>query len=203
MPFTTPYTFVALNVLTAAQLNAIQANITALFPYSAQGDIAVASSATALTALAKPSKLSHLTNSSGGVLAWLSEAQLHKISFDTSTTEVTTTSTSGTNVTGMQLTLTTTETCTILMWFSGSSANTGGGSGYYTTVGGQIDGTDQTNNASLSASYYPVYEPISGIYWRTGVAAGSLVCRLKMYTANASGTAYFKGGNMVVAAFLE
>jgi hypothetical protein len=53
MAYVTPYTFVALQTLTAAQLNAIQTNITALWPYSAAGDLAYASSASVLARLAK------------------------------------------------------------------------------------------------------------------------------------------------------
>jgi len=53
MAFTTPYTFIALQALTAAQMNGIQANISALFPYTAQGDLAYASAANALDGLAK------------------------------------------------------------------------------------------------------------------------------------------------------
>jgi len=53
MAYVTPITFVALSTLTAAQLNSIQTNITALWPYVAAGDLVYASSSTALSRLAK------------------------------------------------------------------------------------------------------------------------------------------------------
>lgn len=53
MAYTTPYTFVALSLLTAAQLNAMQANLVALWPFTAAGDLPYASSASTLAALAK------------------------------------------------------------------------------------------------------------------------------------------------------
>jgi hypothetical protein len=53
MAWTTPYTFIALQALTAAQLNAVQANITTLFPYTSAGDLAYASSSTVLSRLEK------------------------------------------------------------------------------------------------------------------------------------------------------
>lgn len=51
MAYTTPITFVALQTLTAAQLNGIQANISSGWPYTTAGDIAYATSATAKTRL--------------------------------------------------------------------------------------------------------------------------------------------------------
>jgi len=53
MAYTTPITFVALSTLTAAQLNSIQSNISALWPYTAAGDIPYAASSSVLSALAK------------------------------------------------------------------------------------------------------------------------------------------------------
>lgn len=53
MAYTTPITFVALSTLTAAQLNSIQSNISALWPYTAAGDIPYATSSSVLSALAK------------------------------------------------------------------------------------------------------------------------------------------------------
>jgi hypothetical protein len=49
MAYSAPITFVALQVLTAAQLNGIQDNITALWPFTTAGDLAYATSASALT----------------------------------------------------------------------------------------------------------------------------------------------------------
>lgn len=53
MAYSTPYTFIALSVLSAAQLNVMQGNISTLWPYVAGGDIPYASSSTVLTKLAK------------------------------------------------------------------------------------------------------------------------------------------------------
>jgi hypothetical protein len=53
MAYVTPITFVALSTLTAAQLNSIQTNISALWPYTAAGDIGYTTSASVLARLAK------------------------------------------------------------------------------------------------------------------------------------------------------
>lgn len=53
MAYVTPITFVALSTLTAAQLNSIQTNITALWPYTTAGDLPYASAAGVLARLAK------------------------------------------------------------------------------------------------------------------------------------------------------
>lgn len=65
MAWTTPYTFIALQALTAAQLNAMQANITTLFPYTSAGDLAYASSSTVLSRLAKGTAGQFLKMNSG------------------------------------------------------------------------------------------------------------------------------------------
>lgn len=52
MAFTTPYTFTALELLTAAKMNAIQANITAIWVGTTAGDMDYYTSATAKTRLA-------------------------------------------------------------------------------------------------------------------------------------------------------
>jgi len=70
MAYVTPYTFVALSTLTAAQLNSIQSNILALWPYTAAGDIPYASSPSVLSALAKGSNGNSLCISPVGVPAW-------------------------------------------------------------------------------------------------------------------------------------
>jgi hypothetical protein len=51
MAYSAPYTFTALELLTAAKMNAIQTNITALWPYTTTGDVSYASSASALARL--------------------------------------------------------------------------------------------------------------------------------------------------------
>ncbi len=71
MPFVTTHVFVALATLTAAQLNGIQSNINALWPYTAAGDIAYASAADTLAILAKPSVDSVLQNTNAGLPSYL------------------------------------------------------------------------------------------------------------------------------------
>lgn len=52
MAYSTPYTFTALEVLTAAKMNAIQTNISAMWPYTTAGDLPVAVDGNNITRLA-------------------------------------------------------------------------------------------------------------------------------------------------------
>jgi hypothetical protein len=53
MAYNTPYTFIALQALTSSQMNGIQDNIRALWPYTTTGDISYASAADTLARLGK------------------------------------------------------------------------------------------------------------------------------------------------------
>lgn len=53
MAYNTPYTFIALQALTSSQMNGIQDNIRALWPYTTEGDISYASASDTLARLGK------------------------------------------------------------------------------------------------------------------------------------------------------
>jgi hypothetical protein len=69
MAYITPYTFIALQALTASQMNGIQDNIRALWPYTTAGDISYASAANTLARLAKGSKGNALVGD-GSIPMW-------------------------------------------------------------------------------------------------------------------------------------
>lgn len=67
--YATPYIFTALEILTAAKLNGIESNISALFPYTTAGDIAYASASNQLARLGIGSD-GHVLASDGSVPLW-------------------------------------------------------------------------------------------------------------------------------------
>ena len=70
MAYTTPYTFTALELLTAAKMNAIQNNISAIWTGTTAGDISYYTSSTARTRLGIGASGS-LMRSTGSAPAWL------------------------------------------------------------------------------------------------------------------------------------
>lgn len=69
MPFVTPYEFTALELLTAAKMNAIQDNISALWPYTTEGDLPYAASGSVLARLGIGAEYQNLKVVSG-LPAW-------------------------------------------------------------------------------------------------------------------------------------
>lgn len=203
-------------------------NFRALWPYTTAGDLAYATGASANLARLGISAIGGVLYSTGSAPAWLVKptvesvlrhtggsvppswaapnllkGSIHTSGFDNTTTEVDTTSTTGVDITGLTLNLTTTVTCTIMMWIHGSIAITGGSAIYTAGVIGHIGGVAQTIDNSIPRSFYAQYEPYGNIYRRTGVGAGIVTCKAQLFTQDASRTAHFFGGSIFAMAIVE
>lgn len=204
MAYTSGFSAVTGAVFTAAQYNTnVRDNFTAIWVYTTAGDISYATGATTLARLAKPSVLSFLTNSSSGVPAWASAGLIHKFGYATSTTVVSTTSVTGVDITGLTFNLTTTQTCTIVLWMFASVYLTGGTATQASMILGSIGGTNQTWDNSTPRTYSGSHAPIAHIFRRTGVTAGTITCKALLAVTDGSRTANTLGGTITGIAITE
>lgn len=204
MAFSTPYTFTALELLTAAKMNAIQTNITAIWAGTAAGDVDYYASATTKGRIAKPAALSMLTNDSTGVPAWATGGRVHAIGFDESTTLTSSNNALGVPITGLTLDLTLTQTCTVMLWMWASvNASVGDTPTQAAMLLGSIGGTAQTYDNSTPRSYEQSYRPIASMQVRTGVTSGTVTCLAKIATTEASRQADALGGKILAIAVTE
>ena len=184
-------------------------NLAAVWPYDADGQLAYSVSPNgALSRLSKPSVDSVLKNTSAGVPSWLALNQLKgalhaSAKVDFYPNGQTTTSASYVDVTGGTVNIVTTVTCTILMYSYGMIAN--GTIGISTHVRGVIGGTADTPTNSLALPYTSQgnYVPYGYLYRRTGVAAGTIACKMQFRTGNAANTAYYDAGAIIALAFVD
>lgn len=85
MAYTTVPTVVTGQTYLASDYNTyVKDNITALFPYTAAGDIAYANSASALARLGKPANVGLLTNSSAGIPSYLNFSSVGLVPYSSS-----------------------------------------------------------------------------------------------------------------------
>ena len=190
---------------TAAQFNTnVRDNLNAIWVGTTAGDIDYYSGATTKARLAKPAALSMLTNDAAGAIAWATNGRVHAIGFDESTTLTSTTSVTGTNITGLTLDLTLTQTCTVLLWMWASvNASVGSTPTQAAMLLGSIGGTAQTFDNSTPRSYIQAYNPISSFQRRTGVTAATVTCLAKIATTDASRQADALGGKILAVAITE
>lgn len=207
MAFDNSFLAVTAATYTAAQYNTYtRGNLNEIWKYTTAGDIVYATSATALSRLAIGAANSVLT-SSGTAPQWTAggglKGQINALGWDNQTAGHTTTSTTGSDIPGLTFDLSTTKTCTIMMWIWGSIALTGGSAIWNVGVRGHIGGTGQTIDVSIPRGYYPQYEPYSNFYQRTGIAAGVITCKAQLFVEDASRTANFLGGSIFAMAVVE
>lgn len=205
MAYDNSFTAVVGATYTAAQYNThVRDNFTAVWVYTAAGDIAYATSSTALARLAKPSVDSVMKNTSSGVPSWLAIAafpgRLHTFGNNFSNSISTSTSTSYAAIgAGVSFNLTLTQTCTILAFaFGRGSKNSGSYDGYF---GIRIDGTQDPNDKVVVRA--TTNENFSTWYYRTGIASGTKAVELRYKTANAADAVGFSLGGVVALAFVE
>jgi len=72
MPYSAPYTFTALELMTAAKMNAIQANISAIWTGTTAGDIEYYTSSTAKTRVANPGN-GYFLESATNTVQWVKD----------------------------------------------------------------------------------------------------------------------------------
>lgn len=205
MAFDNSFTAVVGATYTAAQYNThVRDNFTAVWVYTAAGDIAYATSSSALSRLAKPSVDSVLKMGSLGVPSWLAltdfPGRLHTFGSNFSNSGSTSASTSYVAIgAGISFNLTLTATCTILAFaFGRGSKNTGAADGYF---GIRIDGTqDPSDKIAVKST---VGENFSTYYHRTGIVAGTRTVELRYRTASGADLVGCSLGGVVGLAFAE
>lgn len=214
----------------AAQHNTyIKDNFAAVWPYTTAGDLAYASASNILTRLgissvggilystgaapawlAKPSVDSVLRHTGGSVApAWVSltnlatalgiEGTLHNIAtVDYNANDQTISSSSYADITNATVSIVTTRTCTIKMTAVGTIA--AGGGGQRALVQGVIGGVASGDMVHTSMT---VYVPFTVVYYRTGVAAGTIICKVQGRGNAGGNSGIFHEGRIVVEAFTE
>lgn len=205
MSFNNSFTAVTGATYTAAQYNThVRDNLTAIWVYTTQGDIAYASSATALARLGIGANNTTVLMPASGVPSWSHspaiKGVLHAEAEVYFTGEVTRTLGTFADFSGATVDIVTTQICTIRMYAEGHIAS--GTEGNRTTIQGVIGGTIDPNHADTKPwTTNGLYVPYSYVYKRTGVAAGTITCKLQM--SSGGGTAYHQAGRILVQAFVE
>ena len=215
MAFTTPYTFTALETLTAAKMNAIQANITAIWVGTTAGDMDYYTSSSAKSRvaiggagalmkstgsapswLAKGTAFQELRMNSGATSPeWANPKNLHATAWTIYNTDTNTASPSYIDVTSATVNITTSVTCDIIAFFQGEFANLS--AGVETHVRGVIGATTDTATQTPHTSQ-GYFVPFMYMFRVAGIAAATTTCKLQ-YVATGS-TAYIRGGYIFVAA---
>lgn len=129
--------------------------------------------------------------------------QVHTSGYDELATAFSTSSTSYTDVTGLSVTIVTTDVCTIIAYMAGAIAedNSAGGAPV-TDFRLMIGGVAQTAGTQPTLSSANVQLPLSALFLRYSVPAGSIVVKAQMRIDDGSETAYCRG-NLVVLAISE
>ena len=191
--------------VTAGWVNTyIGGNESAMWVGSAVGDMEYYLSSVEKARLAKPGVDSLLAMGNPGTPSWLAKSNLpgliHASAAIYWTGEVTRTSTAFGDITSATVDIVTTVTCTIRMIAQGHIAH--GTAGNRTTVNGVIGGvSDPQNDGTKPWCTNPYYVPYSYLYKRTGVAAGTITCKLQFKSGG--GTAYHDSGRILVEAIPE
>lgn len=114
-------------------------------------------------------------------LAWLKTPPNGRA---TLSSQVTTTSTSFTDITGLSVTMTTSGG-NVLCFFTGALANSGS---YYSLVTLNVDGTVVGGTDGLVTVLAASSQNVSFAYVLTGLSAGTHIIKMQWKTANAGGT---------------
>ena len=205
MAFDNSFTAVVGATYTAAHYNTyVRDNFTAVWVYTSAGDMAYATSATALARLAKPSVDSVMKMTSLGVPSWLAltalPGRLHTLGNGFSDSIQMSTSTSYAAIgAGLSFNLTLAQTCTILAFAFGRGFKDAGS--YDGNFGIRIDGTQDPNNKITILS--TVGENFSTWYYRTGITPGTKAVELRYKTANAGDAVGFLTGGVFAMAFVD
>lgn len=204
MAYSTPYTFTALELLTAAKMNAIQANITAIWVGTTAGDMDYYTSATGKNRVAIGTNDTTVLTPRSGVPAFYHSPQikgvLHAEAAVYYNSSINKTGTTYTDVTSATVDIVTTQTCTIRMQAEGRIANSTAGNATIVqgVIGGTVDPNADTSKSQTTNNYMV---PYCHVYKRSGVAAGTITC--KMQYKSGGTTAYHDGGRIIVEAYVE
>jgi hypothetical protein len=171
--------------------------------FTTAGDIVYGTAANTAARLGIGST-SDILSVAAGIPAWQSNGRINALGFDTSTTLTSSTSTSGTDITGLTFNLTTTKTCTVILFMFGSvNASVGDTATQAAMLLGSIGASNQTFNESTPRSYHQAYNPISHVFRVTGVAAATVTCKARIATTDSSRQADCLGGTIFGLAVTE
>jgi hypothetical protein len=204
MPSTwpTPRVWTAGERVSASKMNEISTALSVLFPYTAGGDMSYRDPAGSyLTRLAKPSVDSVLKMGNDGVLNWLAKSSLSSIdavAIMNSGAEFTTTSTEFVGIPEMELDISLSKTCSVLVFAAGNMAVSS--TAIYPAYLRAILGNTQPD-PGLPMTYAGQYTPVSLVWRDTNLSAGNHTVYLQMKIGNASRTAYWGGGYLMAVAF--
>jgi tryptophan synthase alpha subunit len=210
MAFTSPFTAVVGASILASQWNTYgRDNITALWPYTAAGDIAYAASATTLSKLVAPAADSLLKmTASTKIPSWIATTLVGGIhakglvDFSPSQTFTTAWGLPSTgDITGATVTLTLSATCTVFVFatvtgFNGTAGNT-------FTIRAVVDGVADANAGEAFNGGDPANrdEDLQYVYYTTGVVAGSRIVKLQSQKQGTNNFVHF--GRLVALAWTE
>lgn len=118
--------------------------------------------------------------------------------------EFTTLSTSLVDITGAGVDLVTTRQSTIMLLASGwiRADYTGAEAAIVGSIGATVD-TNSVRRSCQNASYDASYVPFSYVFFVTGVAAGTVHCKLQLKSSNASATAHCGSINLIAIGIPE
>lgn len=207
MSFNNSFTAVTGATYTAAQYNThTRDNLTAIWVYTTAGDIAYATGATSLARLGIGANTTTVLMPASGVPSWSHSPQIKGVlhaeaNVYFSNLGQSSSSSSYVDVTNATVNIVTTQICTICMFAQGQIAQ--GTGGFTVLVRGSIGGVgDSQNDETMPQTSNPYYVPFAYLYKRTGVAAGTITCKMQMKTGGA-GIGYFYGGRILAEAFVE
>mgnify|MGYP003965578773 FL=1 len=207
MAFSNSYTAVTGGTLSAAQWNTgVRDNFTAIWVYTTAGDLAYATSSTALARLGiGTAGQSLITNSGATAPEWGQGAGALHTWGQVAAPLVggqTTTSTTGVDITGLTLDLTTSVTCSIFVYIVASVATSGGTIVFPVLINPFIDGS------SFGISNVPTTQQgaftESSVNWaKSGVGAGTITCKGQFLIENAARTANITRASLVALAYVD
>jgi len=198
--FSAPPTFVPLQVLTAAELNAIGGSINSLKWWTQAGSIPVSTDASTIEELVYPSVASVLWNDNTGTVKW-NPASFIAPTFGTVTvTGATATGSSWADFSGFSVTLTLPVTCSVMMFVYGRWIT--GNISYPSLLRGVIDGTADTNTAEYQPPSTQSW-PLVYAYCKQHIASGSRIIHAQGIPGVSNDIINLQYAVMVVIAFPE
>lgn len=204
MSFDNSYTAVTGATYQAADYNTyVKNNLNALWVGTTGGDMEYYTSATVKARLAKGTALQILRMNAGATAPeWAPAVNgLHAVAAAdyNNAPYWQTSSTSYSDITNATVNITTTKTCTIVMFAHGSIAIQN--INYRAYVQAVISGTGSGDGGAPFQALAGYFGPFSILYYRTGISAGTITCKLQGKSSTGGVEAYFERGRISVLAF--
>jgi len=206
MAFNNSFTAVTGATYTAAQYNThVRDNLTAIWVYTTAGDIAYATSATALVRLGIGASNTVL-GSSGSAPQWTHTPPIAGVLHTKNTVyfapggQQFTGSTWG-DITGATFNLTLTVTCTIMVWAVVTGYQQDSGRAFY--VRANVNGVADPESSFPYNGTQVRNESLPYIYYATGITAGTRTVKLQTQGDGGSNGVFVERGRLIALAFAE